>query len=100
MGALQECGAPSLAHKVQVFHYTSDLNLLTFLEGKNMSLFDSLKGKAKEAMKNEDLTDKVLDKAEQAATTKMGEDKADKISKAREAVDNKVGDNTPAQEEN
>lgn len=63
-----------------------------------MPLFDSLKGKAQQALKNEGLTDKVLDKAEQLATTKLGADKADKIRKAREAVDNKIGTDNSAQQ--
>lgn len=68
-----------------------------------MSLFDTIKGKAQEALKNEGLTDKVLDKAEQIATNKLGADKADQIRKAREAVDNKIGSNdepaTPEQDQ-
>lgn len=60
-----------------------------------MSLFDSIKGKAQEALRNEELTDKVLDKAEQMATNKFGAENADKIRQAREAVDGRVGSNEP-----
>lgn len=51
-----------------------------------------LMDKAKEMLGNEETTDKVLDKAEQLATQKLGEDKADQVKKARDAVDDKIGE--------
>ena len=50
-----------------------------------------LMDKAKEALSNEENTDKVLDKAEQLGKDKLGEDKADQIDKARDAADGKLG---------
>lgn len=50
-----------------------------------------LMDKAKEALKNEETTDKVLDKASEVAREKLGEDKAQHVDKAREALDNKLG---------
>ena len=50
-----------------------------------------LMDKAKEALSNEENTDKVLDKAEQLGKEKLGEDKADQIDKARDAADGKLG---------
>lgn len=50
-----------------------------------------LMDKAKEALSNEENTDKVLDKAEQLGKDKLGEDKADQIDKARDAADGKIG---------
>ena len=50
-----------------------------------------LMDKAKDALNNEENTDKVLDKAEQLGKDKLGEDKADQIDKARDAADGKLG---------
>ncbi|WKE49870.1 antitoxin [Corynebacterium tuberculostearicum] len=55
-----------------------------------MGIFD----KAKDALnsdKGEELTDKGLDKAADVAKGKLGEDKADQIDKARDAADDKLG---------
>ena len=52
-----------------------------------MGIFD----KAKETLANEENTDKVLDKAEELAKSKLGEDKADQISKVRSVIDDKLG---------
>ena len=41
--------------------------------------------------KGEELTDKGLDKAADAAKGKLGDDKADQIDKARDAADGKLG---------
>lgn len=57
-----------------------------------MGLFDSAKQKAQEALKSETVTDTVLDKAEQAAAQKLGADKSSHISKARQVIDDKIGD--------
>ncbi|OFM15780.1 hypothetical protein HMPREF2714_04625 [Corynebacterium sp. HMSC077G01] len=51
-----------------------------------------LMDKAKEALSNEENTDKVLDKAEQLGKEKLGEDKADQIKKARDMADERLGD--------
>lgn len=51
-----------------------------------------LMDKAKEALSNEENTDKVLDKAEQLGKDKLGEDKADQIKKARDMADERLGD--------
>nr|WP_120491256.1 antitoxin [Corynebacterium lactis] len=51
-----------------------------------------LMDKAKEMLGSEETTDKILDKAEQLATEKLGADKADQIKKVRDAVDDKVGE--------
>lgn len=47
--------------------------------------------KAKDFLNNEENSDKVLDKAQDVAKDKLGADKADKVDKAREAVDKKLG---------
>ena len=55
-----------------------------------MGIFD----KAKDALnsdKGEELSDKGLDKAAEAAKGKLGEDKADKVDQARDAIDGKLG---------
>ncbi|MDO4687131.1 MAG: Rv0909 family putative TA system antitoxin [Corynebacterium sp.] len=57
-----------------------------------MGIFDKAKQKAQEALKSESVTDSVLDKAEQAATNKFGADKSGHISKARQVIDDKIGD--------
>ncbi|MGX6515597.1 hypothetical protein HMPREF2547_08295 [Corynebacterium sp. HMSC055G02] len=51
-----------------------------------------LMDKAKEALSNEENTDKVLDKAEQLGKDKLGEDKADQIKKVRDMADERLGD--------
>ena len=51
-----------------------------------------LMDKAKEALSNEENTDKVLDRAEQLGKEKLGEDKADQIKKARDMADERLGD--------
>ncbi|OHR24451.1 hypothetical protein HMPREF2787_09345 [Corynebacterium sp. HMSC061H03] len=51
-----------------------------------------LMDKAKEALSNEENTDKVLDKAEQLGKEKLGEDKADQIKKVRDMADERLGD--------
>ena len=47
--------------------------------------------KAKDALNSEEATDKGLDKAADAAKAKLGEDKADKVDQARDAIDGKLG---------
>ncbi|QPR29934.1 antitoxin [Corynebacterium amycolatum] len=51
-----------------------------------------LMDKAKEALSNEENTDKVLDKAEQLGKDKLGEDKADQVKKVRDMADERLGD--------
>ena len=53
-----------------------------------MGIFDE----AKKALGNEETTDKVLDKAEDLAKSKLGDDKADQISKVRKVIDDKIGE--------
>ena len=56
-----------------------------------MGIFD----KAKDALnsdKGEELSDKGLDKAADAAKGKLGEDKADQIKKVRDMADERLGD--------
>ena len=47
--------------------------------------------KVKQALSDEETTDKLLDKAEQLAEQKLGADKAEQIHKAREVADKKLG---------
>lgn len=47
--------------------------------------------KAKELLNSEDTTDMILDKAEELAKAKLGEDKAEQIAQARQAADEKLG---------
>ncbi|MBP3088102.1 antitoxin [Corynebacterium sp. sy017] len=54
-----------------------------------MGIFD----KAKDLLKNEETSDKVLDQAEKLATDKLGADKADKVKKVRDTIDGKIGEN-------
>lgn len=64
-----------------------------------MGIFD----KAKEALnseKGEEVTKEGLDKAENFAKDKLGEDKADQVDKARDAIDDKLGTNNDGDEEN
>ncbi|MBK4140890.1 antitoxin [Corynebacterium macginleyi] len=64
-----------------------------------MGIFD----KAKEALnseKGEEVTKEGLDKAEDFAKDKLGEDKADQVDKARDAIDDKLGTNTDGDDEN
>lgn len=51
-----------------------------------------LMDKAKDALNNEENTDKVLDKAEQLGKDKLGEDKADQVKKVRDMADERLGD--------
>ena len=55
-----------------------------------MGIFDTAKD-ALNSDKGEELSDKGLDKAAEAAKGKLGEDKADQIDKARDAADGKLG---------
>ncbi|RNE48159.1 Rv0909 family putative TA system antitoxin [Corynebacterium alimapuense] len=61
-----------------------------------MGFMDSAKDKAAEFLGNEQNTDQVLDKAEQLATDKLGEDKAEHIRTAREAIDERIGETSSA----
>lgn len=60
-----------------------------------MGIFD----KAKEALNNEQLTDSGLDKAEKLAKGRLGEDKADHITRVRDQVDERVGEGNPQPEQ-
>lgn len=60
-----------------------------------MSFFDKAKDAAKGALKNdkvEEVTDKVLDKAEQMANDKLGPQHAKKVRNVRDKIDGQVGD--------
>ena len=64
-----------------------------------MGIFD----KAKEALnseKGEEVTKEGLDKAEDFAKDKLGEDKADQVDKARDVIDYKLGTNNDGDDEN
>lgn len=64
-----------------------------------MGIFD----KAKEALnseKGQEVTNEGLDKAEDFAKDKLGEDKADQVDKAREVIDDKLGTNNDGDDEN
>lgn len=64
-----------------------------------MGIFD----KAKEALnseKGEEVTKEGLDKAEDFGKDKLGEDKADQVDKARDAIDDKLGTNDDGDDEN
>ena len=55
-----------------------------------MGIFD----KAKDALHSEGIeetSDAVLDKAEDFASNKLGEDKTEKVSKVRDAIDRHIG---------
>ena len=54
-----------------------------------MGIFD----KAKEFVNDEEKRNQLLDKGEQLAKDKLGEEHADKIDKARGAIDDKLGGN-------
>lgn len=56
-----------------------------------MGIFDKAKG----MLGDEKKTDALLDKAENLAKDKLGADKADQVSKARDAIDDRVGDGNP-----
>ncbi|RSZ63902.1 antitoxin [Corynebacterium hylobatis] len=56
-----------------------------------MGFMDKAKGKAGEFLKDEGKTDALLDKAEEQATRRLGEDKAGHISGIRDAADKRVG---------
>lgn len=55
-----------------------------------MSIFDKAKG-ALNSDKAEEISDKGLDSAEKFATDKFGAEHADKISKGRDAIDERIG---------
>src|SRR5699024_12294745 len=54
--------------------------------------FDELKGKASEALQNEEQTDSALDKAADFIDEKTGGEHADKIQQGRDVIDGKTGD--------
>ncbi|MDO5512808.1 Rv0909 family putative TA system antitoxin [Corynebacterium sp.] len=59
-----------------------------------MSIFDNAKNKANDYLKSEQgerKTDELLDNAQQRATDRFGEDKADHIQKARDLADDRLG---------
>lgn len=56
-----------------------------------MGFMDKAKDKARQFLKNEEQTDALLDKAEEQATRRLGEDKAGHISGVRDAADQRVG---------
>lgn len=60
-----------------------------------MSMFDNLKAKAGEVLKNEETTDQALDRAADLAKQRAGQH-ADKIDQAREQADKRLGDDQPA----
>lgn len=49
--------------------------------------------KAKEFLNDDEKRNEILDKGEQFAKDKLGADHADKIDKARSAIDDKLGGN-------
>ncbi|MBW3086475.1 hypothetical protein KEM60_02696 [Austwickia sp. TVS 96-490-7B] len=55
-----------------------------------MSIFDNLKDKASEVLRNEELTDQALDRVADLAKGVAG-DHADKVDKAREVLDGRLG---------
>lgn len=65
-----------------------------------MGIFD----KAKEALnseKAEEVSDKILDKGEEFAKSKLGDDKADQVTDVRNKIDDRIGNEgntTPRQE--
>lgn len=66
-----------------------------------MGIMDSAKDKARKFLSSEENSDKLLDRGEKFATDRLGEDKAGHITKAREAVDSRLGDGdqpTPEQQ--
>ncbi|WKD61447.1 hypothetical protein CCICO_07135 [Corynebacterium ciconiae DSM 44920] len=58
--------------------------------------------KAKEFLSDDDKRNDVLDKGEQVAKDKLGNEHADKVDKARDAIDDKFGGSAeqPAEGEN
>lgn len=56
-----------------------------------MGIMDSAKDRAGKFLKDEGKTDALLDKAEEQATRRLGEDKAGHISQARGAADERIG---------
>lgn len=56
-----------------------------------MGFMDKAKGKAREFLKNEEKTDALLDKAQDQATRRLGEDKAGQVSAVRDVVDKRLG---------
>lgn len=59
-----------------------------------MGIFD----KAKNALNNEQITDSGLDKAEELAKGRIGEDKAEQITGVRDQLDERVGEGNPQPE--
>lgn len=57
-----------------------------------MGIMDGAKDKAREFLSSEENSDKLLDRGEQFATGRLGEDKAEHIAKARHAADERIGD--------
>ncbi len=60
-----------------------------------MSFIDKAKDAARDALKSdkvEDVTDKVLDKAEQVASEKLGTEHAEKVRTVRDKIDEQLGD--------
>lgn len=60
-----------------------------------MGIFD----KAKDALNNEQITDSGLDKAEELAKGRLGEDKAEQITGVRDQLDERVGEGNPQPEQ-
>lgn len=58
--------------------------------------FDSIKKKVTDVLGDEQKTDSALDRAEQFVSEKTGGKHDDKITKARDFVDDKVGDENAA----
>ena len=59
-----------------------------------MGIFDNAKNKATEFLntdKGEQQSDALLDRAADAAKQKLGADKADKVDRVRDAIDERIG---------
>ncbi len=56
-----------------------------------MGLMDNIKGKAAEALANEEQTDAALDKAAELAKERTGGQHSDKIDQARAQADQRLG---------
>ncbi|KQB85916.1 MULTISPECIES: antitoxin [Corynebacterium] len=64
-----------------------------------MGFLDEAKKKAEDFLKSdkaEEQTDQVLDKAADLAKDKLGQDKADQVDKVRNAIDDKIGGQSAA----
>lgn len=57
-----------------------------------MGFMDSAKDKARKFLRDEEKTDRLLDRGEQFATDRLGADKAGHISRVREAADSRLGE--------